>query len=499
MAGDSATRNGAPLTQQQMIAMLRGVLLEHSQQNQTPQQRFDAEAMRAMGINRADGTPLTLAQLAIMMGRLNANQLAGNEQGRSLLSLKDLNGQRIFDSGKKRRANGCTNLRVQSSQTLVVRAIMDARRSLREQAEDKEDAAKEAIKSRSEAVDAEGARAHGTKAERNDSGERDHEKHENDTNHGVREGDKASEEKRRRELEESAKLQQNDQIRLNAALLTAQQLREQKDRETKERIQKDEKDRKNDEDNKRRRYVVKDRDTLQSIALRQLRDARLATLIYQINRSVIPVTLQRGKQVHNLKPGQVILLPSGLEVRDFRSRRSAVATPEVSKEQKFASAEQELESKFGANWSGSKAEQQDFSPITNEARTRRENVERLLGPVAKEEPSARIKYIVRLGDTLKSVAMKHPGMQDVALWKLLGDVNNVVVTTDEKGLPVTKLSRGSMLLIPTPTEIAEFREKNPKPIERLKPESGSDCVKCGAESLGTICSACGLMTEPIRR
>ena len=172
-------------------------------------------------------------------------------------------------------------------------------------------------------------------------------------------------------------------------MLTAQQLREQKDRETKERIQKDEKDRKNDEDNKRRRYVVKDRDTLQSIALRQLRDARLATLIYQINRSVIPVTLQRGKQVHNLKPGQVILLPSGVEVRDFRSRAgSAVTAPEVAEREKFASAEEELESKFGANWSGSKPEQQDFSPIANEARIRRENVERLLGPVAKkEEPS----------------------------------------------------------------------------------------------------------------
>ena len=63
------------------------------------------EAMRAMGINRADGTPLTLKlQLAIMMGRLNANQLDGHEQGRNLLFTQRSNGQRIFDSGKKRRA-----------------------------------------------------------------------------------------------------------------------------------------------------------------------------------------------------------------------------------------------------------------------------------------------------------------------------------------------------------------------------------------------------------
>ena len=119
------------------------------------------EAMRAMGINRADGTPLTLAQLAIMMGRLNANQLDGHEQGRNLLSLKDLTGKGFLIPGR----NGeqlATNLRVQSSQTLVVRAIMDARKSLREQAEDKEDAAKDAIKSRSEAAD--GGRSSGARS-----------------------------------------------------------------------------------------------------------------------------------------------------------------------------------------------------------------------------------------------------------------------------------------------------------------------------------------------
>ena len=33
--------------------------------------------------------------------------------------------------------------------------------------------------------------------------------------------------------------------------------------------------------------------------------------------------------------------------------------------------------------------------------------------------------------------MEHLGMQDVALWKLLGHVYNIAVTTDEKGLPVT--------------------------------------------------------------
>src|SRR6202035_1361047 len=102
-----------------------------------------------------------------------------------------------------------------------------------------------------------------------------------------------------------------------------QKLRQQKEKEIKDKELAEQK--KKEEDTKRRRYIVKEKDTLQSIALRQLRDVRLAPLIYQINRSVIPVTVKAGKQVHVLKVGQVILLPSGVEIKEFRSKMGSGA------------------------------------------------------------------------------------------------------------------------------------------------------------------------------
>ncbi|MCT6647321.1 hypothetical protein N4G37_14750, partial [Enterococcus faecalis] len=71
----------------------------------------------------------------------------------------------------------------------------------------------------------------------------------------------------------------------------------------------DEKDKQRDRE-KRRRYIVREKDTLQSIATTQLRDVKLAPLIYEINKEIIQLRVENGKQVPDLKPKMIIWLPS---------------------------------------------------------------------------------------------------------------------------------------------------------------------------------------------
>jgi hypothetical protein len=91
---------------------------------------------------------------------------------------------------------------------------------------------------------------------------------------------------------------------------------------------------------------------------------------------------------------------------------------------------------------------------------RRENIERLLGPLTDKKPDddTRTRYVARLGDTLKSIATKHPSLQDVALWKLVAELNSLSTETDDKGAPLAKLSRGTTLKLPTQADIDAFKK-----------------------------------------
>lgn len=73
-------------------------------------------------------------------------------------------------------------------------------------------------------------------------------------------------------------------------------------------------------DERRRRYVIKDKDTLESIATKQLRDVRLAELMFEINKHLIPVKVVRGRPVRHLKLGTIIFLPTAREVNTYRER-----------------------------------------------------------------------------------------------------------------------------------------------------------------------------------
>src|SRR6185503_8198178 len=108
---------------------------------------------------------------------------------------------------------------------------------------------------------------------------------------------------------------------------------------------------------------------------------------------------------------------------------------------------------------------------------------------------------VRLGDTLQAIALRHPALQDISLWKLLAEMNGLDSGVDEHGKPIAQLKRGTSIIIPTEAEIREFRQRQKWTIPSAPSGgvSGSpdmtarDCPECGhiVTLTSSICSACG--------
>jgi len=335
---------------------------------------------------------------------------------------------------------------------------------------------------------------------------------------------KEEEEKEKREKEEQGK--KEEKARLDALMLAAlaEKKRKQLEQEQKEKEKSDEKDKQRDRE-KRRRYIVREKDTLQSIASQQLRDVKLAPLVYEINKEVILLRVENGKQVPDLKPKMIIWLPSTTEVEEFRKGGLAGAKA-ASQPDKKMTADEELIARFGTGWSGAKgggpatggsaaagstsgtptvipgSQPATSSEVTaalaasamEAAQKKRANIESLLGPIGRQRPAdGRIKYISRLGDSLKSIAMKHPALQDVNLWKLLAEVNNLSTDTDAKGTPKATLSRGATLSIPSAADIEEFRQRSTAP-NSVRTTSGVSTSGAITEVATKLCTGCNRMT-----
>ena len=315
------------------------------------------------------------------------------------------------------------------------------------------------------------------------------------------------------------------------AMLLLLQAKKKREQELKDKALRDQK--RKEEDEKRVKYICKDGDTVQSVALKQLRDSRVTALIYQINKDVIPTKIVNGEQVPVLHAGLVIWLPSPKEIREFRTKlvsgSQSGTEPQGAKE--FASVEDELAARFGENWAGdgesspgeeansasapgvpqqNSIEKKLMDDAIADAKRRRENIEAALGPIASSKaanraPTGQIIYQVRLGDTLRSVAQKQPSLGDVHLWRLLAEVNGLSTETDAKGQPVAGLSRGSKIKLPTQQEIADYRQRigsmagQPMPREqrvsktcrtcgKVNPAAASSCPGCGYK-FGTITQA----------
>jgi hypothetical protein len=170
------------------------------------------------------------------------------------------------------------------------------------------------------------------------------------------------------------------------------------------------------EEGEREQYTVYEGDTLESIARRKLKDRRYAPLLYSLNRD----TLGHIKDFknHQLPPGAVLHLPSMAETMRFKVHVLADTTPLL----------------VYVNTHG-----------------------KLQASDKPSETDAPLTYTCRLGDTLLSIATRHPALRDAALWKLLAKINNLSTETDANGLPAVKLKRGKVLRLPKPKEIENYR------------------------------------------
>lgn len=270
---------------------------------------------------------------------------------------------------------------------------------------------------------------------------------------------------------------------------------------------------------------------MESIAQKRLYNKRLAPLIFELNRGKIPVKLQDGKKLLQLRAKTVLLLPSTADIKRFHSRVFGRSTekfeydPNCMEEANTNtgsasgfpfSSENTVSAPFtprsftgrktdapGTGAGKSKTTDPQGVPIPSAAaKKRRENVEAMLGKVQETPPEdeGRIKYICRLGDSLRSIAINHPALRDVSLWRLVAEINGLSSETNGKGVPVAELKRGEKILLPLPAEIVAYRQH--KRTESSSKNTlgqivSKPCTHCHRLAVQTaaICPGCGTTFE----
>lgn len=273
-------------------------------------------------------------------------------------------------------------------------------------------------------------------------------------------------------------------------------------------------------------YRIRFGDSLISIAKNKFRDALMAPLIYDLNKRDLPLMRYGQKIVATLKIDQTIALPSQNDVDEYRRNpithsdvdmsfpAGATASPDKAPAS-FPSAEAELAARFGLSWTippttalnrkslfdSENVKGRRTDAVRKKVRDNRHNIEAALGPLkAKPQPvptEPRIRYLCRIGDTLRSIAQKHPALNDPDLWELLAIVNDLSTDINQKGEPVVKLRRGQQLLLPTPAEIDEWRAPELVAFvlfNQIYIEMNTiDCSVCGRPTLIScvVCPACG--------
>jgi hypothetical protein len=247
------------------------------------------------------------------------------------------------------------------------------------------------------------------------------------------------EDRRRREDEEKLRKQEDDIRRLSDTMMTAMTTRRQAELDEqvrRERLREDQIRREKEirQDNKQETYIVKPKDTLESITKKKLGSIELLPLVYELNKTKIQLKYaENGTPLYIVKAGTVLHLPSRKQVREYRQRKLSQSANNL------------------------RAQHAPGSPEAKADEARRANIENMLGPISGGKHDDVLRYTVRLGDSLRSVAMKHPALNDINLWKLVARKNGLPLTTDSKGLPTASLRRGSHIIIPSPSEIAQYR------------------------------------------
>ncbi|MBX9719861.1 MAG: LysM peptidoglycan-binding domain-containing protein, partial [Candidatus Obscuribacterales bacterium] len=293
--------------------------------------------------------------------------------------------------------------------------------------------------------------------------------------------------------------------------LDEQNERDRKERELQEKQKQDEK--KKQEDNERIHIVAKG-DSLNSLAKRYFNNKSYAEIIYDRNMASINVVTHKGRKYSDLQVKQKLMIPNQKFVDNFKQSMLSHKGIDFGGVN-YGSVEEELKSKYGINWDGTSlfagaktaAGVKDGPPIQRRtfsgkgnvlSHEKKENIESMLGPIAAESSKSR-KQTVHLGQTIKSIANKLYGSP--AYWRLLALKNNLSTEVDKRKDPVVQLHRGQMLRLPDQDEIASFQRDpdNPVVVSLYTDDNGlfqpltRRCGSCERDtlSMAVVCVSCG--------
>lgn len=266
----------------------------------------------------------------------------------------------------------------------------------------------------------------------------------------------------------------------------------------------------------RTKYLVKEGDTLESIAQEKLGDARLVQLLITINRALVNYRLEGEKKVAYVVPNQYMWLPTDHELevhkRNFfgkQGKDGSVAlainskqntpiippvsfdhTKEVSAEvsqsmQDFRPASsasnplsgnrmsagyevKKMVPQAGSISSSNSGSIGDSGSISGSGKMAG-NLDRLrhagdrrsikLDEIeyASTQVSHRQCYQVREGESLMSIAASLESMGHISMWKLLAKINGFQIEEGGLGKPVENLHAGQFIVLPTTEELSEYK------------------------------------------
>lgn len=286
----------------------------------------------------------------------------------------------------------------------------------------------------------------------------------------------------------------------------------------------------------RTKYLVKEGDTLESIAQVKLGDARLFPLLITINRALVNYRLEGERKVAFVVANQYLWLPTDHELeihkRNFfgkqgkdgkegsfslgiSSKQNTPIIPPVSFDRT-----REVSAEVRANL-------QDFRPSTNrgtvisgpasgsnfapakKAQSRADNGN-MAGNIdkvrhaggrqsikldeiefASTQVTHRQCYQVREGETLMSIAASLESMGHISMWKLLAKINGFQAREDGAGKPVENLFAGQFIVLPTAEELNEF-----KLLEKLTSCTQAAVVTANGAAAGAVLNAFSCVLEP---
>ena len=261
----------------------------------------------------------------------------------------------------------------------------------------------------------------------------------------------------------------------------------------------------------RTKYLVKEGDTLESIAQEKLGDARLVQLLITINRAVVNYRLEGERKVAYVVPNQYMWLPTDHELevhkRNFfgkhgkdssvslaiNSKQNTPLIPPVSFDHT-----KEVSAEVSASMQDFRPASSSSNPISGNRMSAGYEVKKAVpnsgsssrlinGSVSETgskmagnldklrhagdrksvnldeieylstQVSHRQCYQVREGESLMSIAASLESMGHISMWKLLAKINGFQIEEGDLGKPAEKLHAGQFIVLPTTEELNEYK------------------------------------------